>query len=135
MTAKSISNALEIFRALDRKVESMPYDDNGEAFVCLKSVYEEADKKERLKYVEDKPKDPKYPNYPGYLYCGSSKNNVEVYKEVEKVYGDRAYHYHFPWKHPKYRKGAYNIISALEEVLKEMSDPDNADYVFLFTWT
>lgn len=126
VTAESVSKALEVFKELDRKVASMPYDEDGEAGECMKTVY--LTSKDKPKYVEDKPNDPEY------LYYGSSKENVAIYKEVEKVYRHRAYHYCFPWEHSPYCKGASNIISALEEVLEEMTDPENEGYVFLFTW-
>lgn len=127
VTLESVNGAIEVLADLDKKVGSMPCDMQSEAKVILKRFCEPG----AWKYVEDKPLGPD----PAceYVYVSSCKQNVDIYKKVEKVYGDRAYHYVFPWDKGRY-PGASYIIEALTTVKNEMSNPENKDYVFLFTW-
>ena len=131
VTRDSVRKALDVFVKLDERVSSMPFTRDGEADRCLKSTLANCPADRMPKYIED------CADNPLYCYYGDSRENVEIYKEVEKVYGGRAYHYSFPWE-DRTRvygpKGAADIISALEEVLHEMDAEDAADYVFLFTW-
>lgn len=126
VTPESVNGAIEVLADLDKKVGSMPCDRESEANLILKQFYEPG----AWKYVEDKPLDPDFPEK---VYVSSCKENVDIYKEVEKVYGYRTYHYGFPWN-KGWRPGASYIIEALMAVKNEMFDPRNKDYVFLFTW-
>ena len=128
VTPESVNRAIEVLVNLDKKVESMPCDRGSEADVGYKRFLEPG----TWKYVEDKPPDPDCPTIEK-VYFSSCKENVDIYKEVEKVYGGRAYHYVFPWVKGLY-PGASYIIEALMAVKNEMSNPENKDYVFLFTW-
>lgn len=128
VTLESVNGAIEVLADLDKKVGTMPCDRESEAHVILKQFY----KPSEWKYVEDKPLDPNFPTCEK-VYVSSCKENVDIYKEVEKVYGYRTYHYGFPWA-KGWRPGASYIIEALMAVKNEMSDPKNKDYVFLFTW-
>lgn len=128
VTPESVNRAIEVLVNLDKKVGSMPCDRESEADVVAKRFCEPG----AWEYVEDKPPDPDCPTIE-YVYVSSCKENVDIYKEVEKVYGDRAYHYVFPWGKGWY-PGASYIIEALMTVKNEMSNPENKDYVFLFTW-
>lgn len=128
VTPESVNRAIEVLVNLDKKVESMPCDRESEADVVAKRFCEPG----AWEYVEDKPPDPDCPTIE-YAYVSSCKENVDIYKEVEKVYGGRAYHYGFPWN-KGWRPGASYIIEALMTVKNEMSNPENKDYVFLFTW-
>ena len=127
VTLESVNRAIEVLVNLDKKVESMPCDKESEADVIAKRFCEPG----AWEYVEDKPPDPDIPYEK--VYVSSCKENVDIYKEVEKVYGHRAYHYVFPWVKGRY-PGASYIIEALMAVKNEMSDPENKGYVFLFTW-
>lgn len=129
VTLESINRAIEVLVNLDKKVASMPCDKKSEA----DEIYKQYLKPGEWKYVEDKPKDPNYPTEPEKVYVSSCKENVDIYKEVEKVYGFRTYHYGFPWD-KGWKPGASYIIEALTTVLDEMTNPENKDYVFLFTW-
>lgn len=126
VTPESVDRAIEVLVNLDKKVGAMPCDRKSEADVIDKQFCEPG----AWAYEEDKPLDPDFPREE--VYVSSCKENVDIYKEVEKVYGDRAYHYGFPWN--KGRPGASYIIEALMAVKDEMVNPENKDYVFLFTW-
>lgn len=128
VTPESVNRAIEVLVNLDKKVASMPCDKKSEA----EEIYKQYLKPGTWKYVEDKPKDPDDPWEK--VYVSSCKENVDIYKEVEKVYGGRAYHYGFPWHNKGWRPGASYIIEALTAVKNEMTNPENKDYVFLFTW-
>lgn len=121
VTAASVGRAIDVLEELDKKVSTMPFDKKGRA----DRVWKEAIKKGEYGYVEDCADDAEY------AYVSSCKKNIEIYKEVEKVYGRRAYHYGFPWC--KF-KGSVYALSTLHEVRKAMDNPENRDYVFLFTW-
>ena len=125
VTLESVNRAIEVLVNLDKKVASMPCDKESEADVIAKQFL----KPGTWKYVEDKPRDPEDPWEK--VYVSSCKENVDIYKEVEKVYGLRAYHYGFPWCN---FKGSEHVLSTLHEVRKAMDNPENRDYVFLFTW-
>ena len=127
VTLESVNRAIEVLVNLDKKVASMPCDKKSEATEIYKQYLEPG----TWKYVEDKPRDPEDPWEK--VYVSSCKKNVEIYKEVEKVYGDRTYHYGFPWN-KGWNPGASYIIEALMDVKTEMTNPENKDYVFLFTW-
>lgn len=127
VTLESVNRAIEVLVNLDKKVESMPCDKESEAVVIAKRFCEPG----AWEYVEDKPLDPDVPYEK--VYVSSCKENVDIYKEVEKVYGDRTYHYGFPWN-KGWNPGASYIIKALMAVKNEMSNPQNKGYVFLFTW-
>lgn len=128
VTPESVNGAIEVLVNLDKKIGSMPCDRKSEANVMAKQFCEPG----AWKYVEDKlPLDPDI-SYEE-VYVSSCKENVDIYKEVEKVYGYRTYHYGFPWS-KGWEPGASYIIEALMAVKNEMSDPQNKDYVFLFTW-
>lgn len=129
VTLESVNRAIEVLVNLDKKVESMPCDKKSEAEEIYKQYLEQG----VWEYVEDKPKDPNYPTEPEKVYVSSCKENVDIYKEVEKVYGFRTYHYDFPWD-KGWNPGASYIIRALTAVKNEMANPENKDYVFLFTW-
>lgn len=128
VTLESVNRAIEVLVNLDKKVASMPCDKESEAEEIYKQYLEPDD---TWKYVEDKPFDPDIPYEK--VYVSSCKENVDIYKEVEKVYGGRAYHYGFPWNKGRL-PGASYIIEALMAVKNEMTNPENKDYVFLFTW-
>lgn len=130
VTPESVKRALDVLVGLDKKVSQMPFDENGEAGVCMKQCYMPV--KGKSDCFEDKPSE--YEGQPPYLYFGSCKENIAIYKEVEKVYGSRAYHYVFPWEKSERRKGASYVIESLFRVVDEMTKPENKDYVFLFTW-
>ena len=127
VTLESVNRAIEILVDLDKKVASMPCDKHSDAVEIYKKYLEPG----QWKYVEDKPRDPE--DSWEKVYVSSCKENVDIYKEVEKVYGFRTYHYGFPWK-KGWRPGASYIIEALMSVKNEMEKPENKDYVFLFTW-
>jgi hypothetical protein len=127
VTLESVNRAIEVLVNLDKKVASMPCDKESEADEIYKQYLEPGS----WKYVEDKPLDPDSPYEK--VYVSSCKENVDIYKEVEKVYGGRAYHYIFPWDKGR-NPGASYIIKALMTVKNEMTKPENKDYVFLFTW-
>ena len=127
VTLESVNRAIETLVNLDKKVASMPCDKKSEADEIYKQYLEPG----VWKYVEDKPLDLNFPDEK--VYVSSCKENVDIYKEVEKVYGSRAYHYVFPWN-KGWKPGASYIIEALTAVMDEMTDPENKDYVFLFTW-
>ena len=127
VTLESVNRAIEVLVNLDKKVASMPCDKKSEA----DEIYKQYLEPDTWKYVEDKPRDPE--DSWEKVYVSSCKENVDIYKEVEKVYGFRTYHYGFPWK-KGWRPGASYIIEALMAVKNEMTKPDNKDYVFLFTW-
>lgn len=127
VTLESVQHALDVLTELDKKVASMPFK-KGETCDMYKKYLE----KDKWGYVEDKPEDPDWPNGPEKVYVGPCKENVDIYKEVEKVYGGRAYHYGFPWE--GWKNGASYLIECLNDVLEEMTAPDADEYVFLFTW-
>ena len=127
VTLESVNRAIEVLVNLDKKVESMPCDKKSEVNEMPKQFLEPGE----WKYVEDKPLDSDIPYEK--VYVSSCKENVDIYKEVEKVYGSRAYHYGFPWN-KGWNPGASYIIEALMAVKNEMTNPENKDYVFLFTW-
>ena len=129
VTLESVNRAIEVLVNLDKKVASMPCDKKSEADEMYKQYLEPG----TWKYVEDKPRGPEDPDPWEKVYVSSCKENVEIYKEVEKVYGGRAYHYGFPWD-KGWNHGASYIIEALTAVQNEMTNPENKDYVFLFTW-
>ncbi len=129
VTLESVNRAIEVLVNLDKKVASMPCDKKSEANVIYKDYLEPYG---TWKYVEDKPRDPEDPWEK--VYVSSCKENVDIYKEVEKVYGHRTYHYGFPWRNKGWNPGASYIIEALMTVKNEMEKPENKDYVFLFTW-
>lgn len=128
VTLDSVNRAIEVLVNLDKKVASMPCDKESEVDVIAKQFL----KPGVWEYVEDKPREPDDPWEK--VYVSSCKENVDIYKEVEKVYGGRSYHYGFPWHNKGWRPGASYIIEALTAVMDEMTDPENKDYVFLFTW-
>ena len=128
VTKESVQHAIDVLTELDKKVASMPHK-KGEATEIYKRFLENG----KWGYVEDKPRDPNDPHEPEKVYVGSCKENVDIYKEVEKVYRHRAYHYGFPWE-DGWRQGATYIIECLTSVLDEMTAPDANEYVFLFDW-
>ena len=127
VTLESVNRAIEVLVSLDKKVASMPCDKESEANVIGKQFLKPGE----WKYVEDKPLTPNT-SYEK-VYVSSCKENVDIYKEVEKVYGGRTYHYIFPWDKGG-NPGASYIIEDLMSVKNEMIKPENKDYVFLFTW-
>lgn len=127
VTLESVNRAIGVLVNLDKKVASMPCDKKSEA----DEIYKKYLKPGTWEYVEDKPRDPE--DSWEKVYVSSCKENVDIYKEVEKVYRHRTYHYGFPWK-KGWRPGASYIIEALMSVKNEMEKPENKDYVFLFTW-
>ena len=129
VTRDSVQHAIDVLVDLDGRVAVMPCDKSCEAHVIYKRFLEPGE----WNYVEDRPREKHETDDDGYAYVSSCKDNVDIYKEVEKVYGHRAYHYGFPWKEcPK--PGASDIIECLNRVVYEMSRPDSEEYVFLFTW-
>ena len=131
VTQESVQHAIDVLTELDKRVASMPCDksEKGETTDMYKQ-YLEPDK---WGYVEDKSKDPDDPYDTDKVYVSSCKENVDIYKEVEKVYHHRTYHYGFPWN-KGWRFGASYVIECLMDVMKEMKNPENKDYVFLFDW-
>ena len=129
VTLESVQHALDVLTELDKKVASMPCDKECEAT----EVYLEHLNPKAWKYIEEMPPDPNFPNDPKKVYVSSCKENVDIYKVVEKVYGGRAYHYGFPWC-KGWSRGASYVIENLNGVLEEMTAPDADEYVFLFTW-
>ena len=129
VTSESVQHAIDILTNLDKKVASMPCDKHSDANEILKQYL----KPGQWEYVEDKPGDPDDPYELAKVYVSSCKENVAIYKEVEKVYRHRTYHYGFPWN-KGWAPGASYIIKALMSVKNEMEKPDSKDYVFLFTW-
>lgn len=127
ITRESVQHALDVLSDLDRRVKSMPCDKSCEADVIYKQYLEPG----AWGYIEDRPKE-KYDTNER-VYVSSCKENVDIYKEVEKVYHHRTYHYGFPWC-KSYDIGSSYLIECLTEVAKEMDNPDNKDFVFLFTW-
>ena len=127
VTLESVNRAIEVLVNLDKKVESMPCDKKSEACEIYKQYLESG----KWKYVEEKPRDAE--DTWEKVYVSSCKENVDIYKEVEKVYGSRTYHYGFPWN-KGWDPGASYIIKALMAVKNEMINSDNNDYLFLFTW-
>lgn len=128
VTKESVQHAIDVLTELDKKVASMPHK-KGEA----REVYKRFLKNGEWGYVEDKPRDPNDPHEPEKVYVGSCKENVDIYKEVEKIYRHRVYHYGFPWK-DGWRPGASWLVDCLTDVANEMDNTSNKDYVFLFTW-
>ena len=127
ITRESVQHAIDVLSDLDRRVRSMPCDKSCEAEVIYKQYLEPG----VWGYIEDRPKE-KYDTNER-VYVSSCKENVDIYKEVEKVYRHRTYHYGFPWdKSPDF--GSSYLIECLTDVAKEMDNPDNKDFVCLFTW-
>lgn len=126
VTRKSVQHAIDVLTDLDRRVKSMPCDKKSEANVIHKRYLETG----KWKYVEDRPNDG---DGVARVYVSSCKENVDIYKEVEKVYRHRAYHYGFPWIQNG-GEGASWLVDFLTDVVNEMDNPSNKDYVFLFTW-
>lgn len=134
VTRESVGKAISVLEDLDRKVFSMPFkkpkdDEEMAAGIVDKSTFESYGTGKE--YVEDVSRK----MYKGNERCfvGTCKENVDILKEVEKVYGHRYYHYNFPWDSHEYDLGANNIITALKKVIAEMDSTDEG-YVFLFTW-
>ena len=127
ITRESVQHAIDVLSGLDERVKSMPCDKSCEADVIYKQYLEPG----AWGYIEDRPKEEYDTNER--VYVSSCKENVDIYKEVEKVYRHRTYHYGFPWC-KSYDIGSSYLIESLTEVAKEMDNPDNKDFVFLFAW-
>lgn len=127
VTRESVQHAIDVLTDLDRRVKSMPCDKKSAAEV----IYKKYLKPGEWKYVEDRPNG----NHDDWdrVYVSSCKENVDIYKEVEKVYKHRTYHYGFPWGLNR-GSGASWLVDCLTDVANEMDNPGNKDYVFLFTW-
>lgn len=147
VTREMIESALRVFEELDKKVFSMPYRKDTEnklktdcAGICMKRFCPTEDGI----YVEDKVPRYDWEKKDEYVYYGVCKENVNIVKEVEKIYGHRYYHYIFPWDYNGnecYWKGSEDIQSSLKNVLKDMDMLKVLDgkeklneYVYVFDW-
>lgn len=144
-----VERALKALEELDAKIRKMcnpmPDPPDGQEWDCVGEAYipiASLDKfKKEHQYVEEKPKkydyefkDTEHATY----YFGYCKRGVEIYKEVEKVYGGRVYHYTFPWQitpeRPWLLFGSLVIQRCLKRVLKEMDADKNKEFVFFLYW-
>lgn len=147
VSREMIESALKVFEELDKKVYSMPYKKDVEnklktdcAGICMRKFCPT----EEDIYVEDKIPMYDWEKVDEYVYFGVCKENVDILKEVEKIYGFRYYHYIFPWDYNGnecYWKGSEDIQSSLKNVLNDMDSLKEIggeeklnEYVYVFDW-
>lgn len=123
VTRETVSSALSVLVDLDKRVFAMPFK-MGLTSIRLKAYHEDRG------YCEDKPKERGYES--GYEYFGPCKENVDILKEVEKIYGYRHYHYGFPWEQNPC--GSKYVQDCLRTVLADMDADKDGEYVYIFSW-
>lgn len=138
-----LERAIGILVDLDKKVMSMPYDEelnDGEYYVAG-VANRTCNDLSRHGYVEDysepiPPDEPYLEFLKNYSFYGPSKEYVDIVREVYKVYGLREYHYRYPWRcsaEEGESVGSYWVQSVLREVLRKV-EKMGEDEIMVMMW-
>ena len=127
VTKESVQDAIDKLEELDAKVRGMPFTKPKAGKTGAATSFRKFLKKGDYNYSEYRNGDSWEPD----AYFGDSKENVEILKLVESVYGSRYYKFGFPWEDNPY--GDRDVVSGLRQVLKDM-DYSGDGMVYLFLW-
>ena len=135
VTRNQVADALKALQELDKKVYAMPFNKPNGSQMCA-GVFDKTRFDIKSGYCEDVPQDNEFEKRWPHVFWGLSKKNVDILKEVYRIYGHRYYHYVFPWEYEGagFYKGSENIQMSLKRVLKDMCGSDSRGYVYFLTW-
>ena len=130
---EQVQRAIDTLKALDAKIRSMPFKPIGKkpenqrydyvlgVHSLGRQTIEEYKKEHPDRYVE--PMGPEYGcgDYDNDVYFGRSKEDVDIVREIVKVFKWKYHHYYFTWENdddgPGVFDGAEYLVRNLERVL------------------
>lgn len=139
ISIKQLDYGINLLTDLDDMIKTMPFDPAPVeesyflAGIVEDIIYNQLKKeKDFVPYGYMEPCGPEYEmnEHSKHSYYGRNKNDVEIVKEVAKVFGWKYYHYRFPWQENP--NGAKDIIDVLAKVRKAYSGLKKPDEYTLF---